>query len=236
MIVFLDTETTGLEVNDRICALGIISEDEVHYELINPMKKIPPSASSIHHITNEMINDAPVFALSKSYEKLSELNTLNAVLVSHNAPFDLAMLQKEGITWQGRVIDTLKCSKALMDDLDGYSLQFLRYELRLYRTEEKFFNEYGVDIAPHHPLSDALHAKMIYDYLLDLTDEENLVEMSQSRLLLKRLPFGKYAKKRIELIAQKDAPYLKWMLESLMDLDEDLRYSIEYYLRDCVVC
>jgi DNA polymerase-3 subunit epsilon/exodeoxyribonuclease X len=30
----------------------------------------------------------------------------------------------------------------------------------------------------------------------------------------------------------KDPAYLKWMLESLMDMDEDLRYSIEYYLRD----
>lgn len=232
MLVFLDTETTGLEVNDRICSLGFIEEDEVHYELINPMKKIPPSASAVHHITNEMVKESPVFSTSKSFEKLIALNTPETILVSHNAPFDLAMLQKEGITWQGKVIDTLKCSKALMDDLEGYSLQFLRYELRLYRQEEDFFRDYGVDITPHHPLSDALHAKMIYEYLLDLADEEILVEMSQSRLLLKRLPFGKYAKKSIESIALKDAPYLKWMLESLMDLDEDLRYSIEYYLRE----
>ncbi len=231
MLIFFDTETTGLEINDRLCAIGLIDGDAVHYELINPLKKIPPAASAIHHITNEMVKDSPVFAVSKSYEKLSELNTPQTVMVSHNAPFDLAMLQKEGVTWQGSVIDTLKCSKALMDDLEGYSLQFLRYELRLYRTEDEFFNDYGVDITPHHPLSDALHAKMIYEYLLDLADEKSLIEMSQSRLLLKRLPFGKYAKKRIESIALKDAAYLKWMLDSLMDMDEDLRYSIEYYLR-----
>lgn len=232
MLVFLDTETTGLELNDRICAVGIVFEDEVHYELINPLKKIPPQASAIHHITNEMIQESPVFSLSLSYEKLIACNTAETILVSHNAPFDLDMLQKEGITWQGKTIDTLKCSKALMDDLNGYSLQFLRYELRLYRYEAEYFGEYGIDITPHHPLSDALHAKMIYEYLLDLADEDTLIEMSQSRLLLKRLPFGKYAKKRIEEIALKDPPYLKWMLESLMDLDEDLRYSIEYYLRD----
>lgn len=231
MLVFLDTETTGLEISDRICAIGFIDEDEVWYELINPMKKIPPSASAIHHITNEMIKESPVFSASKSVEKLITLNTLETILVSHNAPFDLAMLQKEGITWQGKVIDTLKCSKALMDDLEGYSLQFLRYELRLYRNEKDFFGEYDIEITPHHPLSDALHTKMIYEYLLDLADEEELVSLSQSRLLLKRLPFGKYAKKHIEEIALKDANYLKWMLESLMDLDEDLRYSIEYYLR-----
>jgi DNA polymerase-3 subunit epsilon/exodeoxyribonuclease X len=48
---------------------------------------------------------------------------------------------------------------------------------------------------------------------------------------LTRLPFGKYAKRRIEEIALKDAAYLKWMLDSLMDMDEDLRYSIEHHLR-----
>jgi DNA polymerase-3 subunit epsilon/exodeoxyribonuclease X len=230
MLVFLDTETTGLELSDRICSIGFVSDDDMHYELINPLKKVPPSACAIHHITNEMLKDAPVFTLSQTQSKLNELNTIENILVSHNAPFDLVMLQKEGITWQGGIIDTLKCAKALMDDLDGYGLQFLRYELRLYRNELEFFGEYGVDIFPHHALSDALHVKMIYSYLLEMADEEELINLSQSRLLLSKLPFGKYAKKRIETIALKDPMYLKWMLESLMDMDEDLRYSIEYYL------
>jgi DNA polymerase-3 subunit epsilon/exodeoxyribonuclease X len=95
----------------------------------------------------------------------------------------------------------------------------------------EFFDEHGVEIFPHHALSDALHAKMIYEYLLDLADEEELISLSKSRLLLSKLPFGKYAKKRIETVALKDPMYLQWMLGSLMDMDEDLRYSIEYYLR-----
>ncbi len=231
MLVFLDTETTGLELSDRLCSLGLVYNDETHYELINPLKKVPPSASAIHHITNEMLKEAPVFALSQGERKLKELNKVENILVSHNAPFDLGMLQKEGVTWQGGVIDTLKCSKALMDDLDGYSLQFLRYELKLYRTEVEFFDDHGVEIFPHHALSDALHAKMIYEYLLEMAEEEELIALSQSRLLLSKLPFGKYAKKQIETIALKDPMYLKWMLRSLMDMDEDLRYSIEYYLR-----
>jgi DNA polymerase-3 subunit epsilon/exodeoxyribonuclease X len=229
-VIFLDTETTGLEVKDRICAMGIITEDEVHYELINPAKKIPPHASAIHHITNEMVKDAPSFAESKSADKLKSLNTPETILVSHNAPFELDMLQKEGIAWQGNVIDTLKCSKSLMDDLDGYALQFLRYELRLYRDEANVFNEHAIPIVPHHALSDALHTKMVLEYLLDLADIERLIEISKSHVLLTRLPFGKYAKKRIEEIALKDPGYLKWMIDSLMDMDEDLRYSIEHYL------
>ena len=231
MRVFIDTETTGLEIKDRICAVGIITDDVSHYELINPGKKIPPAVSAIHHITNEMVSDAPSFAQSKSYDKFKSLNIPENVLISHNAPFELSMLEKEGITWQGSVIDTLKCSKSLMDDLEGYSLQFLRYELRLYRDEASVFEESGISILPHHALSDALHTKMVLDYLLDLADIERLIDISKSHVLLTRLPFGKYAKKRIEEIALKDPGYLKWMVESLMDMDEDLRYSIDYYLR-----
>lgn len=231
MTIVLDTETTGLELKDRICALGLVMEDALHYELIHPGKKIPPEASAIHHITNEMVQDAPSFVISKSCELIQSFNSTEHTLVSHNAPFDLAMLQKEGITWQGEIIDTLKCSKALMDDLEGYGLQFLRYELRLYRQEKDFFNPFGVNPTAHNAISDALHTKMVYEYLLDLASHEKLAELSQSRLLLTRLPFGKYAKKRIETIALKDPAYLKWMLESLMDMDEDLRYSIEHNLR-----
>lgn len=229
-MIFLDTETTGVEVKDRICAVGMITEDEVHYELINPGKKIPPQASAIHHITNEMVKESPSFAESQSAQILKTLNTPENILVSHNAPFELDMLQKEGLAWQGKVIDTLKCSKSLMDDLDGYALQFLRYELRLYREEAKVFQSHKIEIAPHHALSDALHTKMVLEYLLDLADVERLIEISKSHVLLTRLPFGKYAKKRIEEIALKDPGYLKWMVDSLMDMDEDLRYSIEHYL------
>lgn len=232
MLIFFDTETTGVEANDRICAVGIVEMEGSHYELINPGRKIPPAASAIHQITNEMVRDFPVFADSQSCLRFRKLNEGSNVLISHNAPFDLAMLAKEGIEWQGEVIDTLKCAKALMDDLDGYGLQFLRYELRLYREEEPFFTHHGAITTPHHPLSDALHVKMLYNYLLDLAEHEKLVEISKSHVLLSRLPFGKYAKRRIEEIALKDPGYLKWMLESLVDMDEDLRYSIEHFLRE----
>lgn len=232
MLIFFDTETTGVEAKDRICAVGIACETHLHEELIHPGKKMPPAASAVHQITSEMVAEAPEFSRSESCRILKAFNLPSNTLVSHNAPFDLSMLSKEGIEWQGDVIDTLKCAKALMDDLEGYSLQFLRYELRLYREEEAFFAAAGVSVVPHRPLSDALHVQMLYDYLLDLADHQKLVDISHSHILLSRLPFGKYAKKRIEEIALKDPGYLKWMLDSLHDMDEDLRYSIDYYLRN----
>ena len=230
-MIFLDLETTGLENKDRICSVGLSVEERSYCELINPGKKIPPLASSIHHITNEMVKDAPLFAVSESSTLLKEMNSPKNILISHNAPFDTMMLEKEGIIWQGNIIDTLKCSKALMPDLDRYGLQYLRYECKLYQKEEKYFSKYALAVNPHNSLSDALHTKMLFEYLLELSSVDNLVNVSKNHVLLYRLPFGKYAKKRIEEIAIKDPSYLHWMLDSMMELEEDLRYSIDYFLR-----
>lgn len=231
MNIFLDTETTGVEKKDKICSIGIVYGDEVHYELINPAKKIPPSASMIHHITNEMVANTYSFEQSEAKKLLVSLNSGENTLILHNAPFDLEMLAKEGFIWQGSVIDTLKCSQSLMDDLDSYALQFLRYELRLYKNEESFFNRFGIDITPHNAISDALSVRMVYEYLLDLSSHDELLSISSANVLINRLPFGKYAKRYIEEIVKKDRPYLEWMLGNVNDLDDDLRYSIEYYLK-----
>lgn len=231
MILFFDSETTGVEKKDKICSIGLVCGDEVHYELINPLMKIPPSASMIHHITNEMVADVAAFAHSEIKGILESFNSSENTIVMHNAPFDLEMLSKEGFIWQGNIIDTLKCSQSLMDDLDSYALQFLRYELRLYKNEESFFNRFGIKLTPHNAISDALSVRMIYEYLLDLASYDELLEISSANVLIHRLPFGKYAKRYIEEIVKKDSAYLVWMLSNVNDLDDDLRYSIEYFLK-----
>ncbi len=231
MILFFDSETTGVEKKDKICSIGLVCGDEVHYELINPLMKIPPSASMIHHITNEMVAVAAAFAHSEIKGVLESFNSSENTIVMHNAPFDLEMLSKEGFIWQGGIIDTLKCSQSLMDDLDSYALQFLRYELRLYKNEESFFNRFGIKLTPHNAISDALSVRMIYEYLLDLASYDELLEISSANVLIHRLPFGKYAKRYIEEIVKKDSAYLVWMLSNVNDLDDDLRYSIEYFLK-----
>ena len=76
MLIFLDLETTGLEVNDKICSIAALEADnqKYFYELINEGKKIPPQASSIHHLTNEMLKDKPKFKESEVYKFLHDNN------------------------------------------------------------------------------------------------------------------------------------------------------------------
>lgn len=236
MLIYLDLETTGLEKMDRLCAIGLISIDgddvETKSEQIKPPKRIGPDAMAVHHITNEMVRDAPDFSESDTLRWLEAHNDTANILVAHNIAFDLGMLQKEGFIWQGGMIDTLKCTKHLITEIDRFSLQYLRYELGLYKDEGEIAQEMGIELRAHTPLSDALHVWSLHRYLNAMADDEALMELTSERALIKKFSFGKYKGRYIEEIAMRDRGYLQWMLDTLLDMDEDLRYSVEHYFRE----
>lgn len=231
MLIFLDLETTGLEPTDVVCSIALIDEESYIYELVNEGKKIPAEASSVHHITNEMIQNAPKLESTRAYKYLKEHNRQENILVGHNITFDLNMLASSGIVWQGGIIDTLKVTKHLIPECELFSLQLLRYELKLYRSEKSSAQKYGIKDAlnAHNALGDALVVKLLYEYLQEMADDCLMQELSFKKVLLSKLNFGKYRFRYIEEIATSDRAYLEWML-GLDDLDEDLKYSIEYYL------
>ena len=52
----------------------------------------------IHHITNEIVADKPLFKGSDIYKKLLIMfASAAAVLVAHNARFDVSMLNREDL-------------------------------------------------------------------------------------------------------------------------------------------
>lgn len=59
----LDTETTGLGVDDEICQIAVIdpSGATLLNTLVKPIKSISAAASKIHGITDEMVQGAPAF-------------------------------------------------------------------------------------------------------------------------------------------------------------------------------
>jgi exodeoxyribonuclease X len=236
MIIVLDLETTGLEAKDRLCAVGIITETsdglQTHHELIKPPKKVMPSAMAVHHITNEMLADAPPFTSSKTAAFLNANNTAEHVIVGHNVEFDLAMLQKEGLVWQGQRIDTLKCAKQLIPDCEAYGLQFLRYELGLYKNETALAQQHAIPLSAHDALGDAFQTWQLYRALLEFATTDALLAMTEEVALVHKFWFGKYKGESIEQIAIQDPGYLYWMLENMLDLDSDMRHSIDYYLRN----
>lgn len=232
MYIYLDIETSGVEDRDEIISLAIIYEEKISYNLVHPAKKVKPSAMAIHHITNEMLKDAHSIKECETYKLLSELNTKENTLVVHNANFVEKMLAKIPFTFEGDVVDTKKAVSSLIQECEQVDLQFLRYELKLYREEQEVAKQLGVSIYPHHALSDALHIKLLHNYLQAEFSDDKLNNTSKEVILIHRLTFGKYRNRHIEDIARKDPAYLRWILNDLIDIDEDLRYSVEYYLNE----
>lgn len=240
MLIFLDLETTGLEDIDKICSIGLIAIDgdslsprgtlDLGYDLVNEGKKISPKASSINHITNEMLKDKPKLKDSKAYKFLQEHNNEETTIIAHNIKYDMNMLSLIGFKFNGKKIDTLRCTKHLIPECEQFSLQFLRYELKLYKKESEFAYTNSINIAAHNAISDSLHVKLLYEELLEYAPYEELLELSNKHVLIQKFEFGKYSGKYIEEISMNDRAYLEWMLNNISDLDEDLRYSIEYYL------
>lgn len=119
-IAVFDVETTGLSpaYGDRICEVGIVRARgetiiETYQSLVNPQRPISPGAARVNGIRDAEVLNAPLFA-EIAGRVLALLD--GAVMVCHNAPFDLGFLTAElshlGRSWQpDGVIDTLELAR-----------------------------------------------------------------------------------------------------------------------------
>lgn len=101
--VILDTETTGLNPEadgkgDRLVEIGclelvdgILSGQQYH-QYINPQRLVPEKATEIHGLSDEFLADKPIFA-DIANEFLEFIG--DAVLVIHNAEFDMGFINAE---------------------------------------------------------------------------------------------------------------------------------------------
>ena len=227
MFIFLDTETTGTEKKDRLIQLAYKTEmGNIVNELFKPPLPISIDSMCVHHITNEMVADKPAFKDSKNHRKLVDLlNDDKNILVAHNAKFDVDMLEKEGVHPK-KVICTLKLARHL--DTEGkiprYSLQYLRYFLGI-KIEANAHDALG-DILVLEKLFERLFVKMSKS-IGPAAVENKMMDISSKPVLLSRITFGKH---KGEPFREIPGDYLQW-LSGQEDLDEDLKFTVGYYLR-----
>lgn len=238
-LLFLDTETTGAEPGkDRLCQLCYKLEEDVTDELFKPPLPISTKAMSITHITNKMVENKPAFSGSETALQLQELLE-NHILVAHNAPFDIAALEAEGIVVP-RFICSLRLARHLDEDeqIPEYNLQFLRY----------YFEIELEGIQPHDAKSDVLVLEAVFNELFGILKDKHpekseealideAVEISSRPSLIRTLRFGKYRGQRLEELVQRDPGYLEWLLgakqqdsSGAYNSDEELIYSLKHYL------
>jgi len=98
--VILDTETTGLSVNEnhRIVEIGCIELDNLiptkkfFHTYINPERSVSDQAYKVHGYSNEFLSN------KKSFSQIADdfLEFIkNKKIIIHNAPFDLSFLNLE---------------------------------------------------------------------------------------------------------------------------------------------
>ncbi len=229
--VLLDTETTGGGEQDRICQLGFLILEGAMCEAVESFCKPPLpisyGAMAVHHITNEAVADKPPFEATDAAKRLSQINTQDTIVVIHNAPFDLGMLAKEGITWQGPVIDTLRCIRHLQPELESHSLQYLRYALGFYKEEAIEASKLGITVTAHDAMGDVLVLKLLMKHLVALVNRDIsvLIALTQRPIVIQKFRFGKYKDRLIEEIVRSDLDYIGWMLDK-MEMDDDLRFTL----------
>lgn len=153
--VFFDTETTGLSSHyDGITEFGGVRyEDGIRKDtldiLINPEREIPQKIVIKTGISNEMVKNCPKF--KDVADKI--LNFLgDAILVSHNASFDIGFLneslKKIGYPpLKNPVIDTLELSRYLFKDASRHTLEALARNLEVsYDKESAHRAEYDASV------------------------------------------------------------------------------------------
>jgi exodeoxyribonuclease X len=231
MYLTLDVETTGKDPNvDKVVQIGAVLSDafgnvrKTYESLVDTEGvEIPPDASAVHHIVTEDLAGAP--SLKTVLGEIEALGHYD-VLVAHNAPFDMGFIKPPSHI---PVVDTLRMAQHLWPELDQHKNQYLRYFFKL-RVEG------GGKQMTHSALPDALvtAANLVHELATAMQiakDPDNLTVDKLTAWIANpvkvlKLRFGKHKGKMLLDLARTEPGYLRWMLEKMEDLDDDLRHSI----------
>ncbi len=163
--VVIDLETTGAkappcrvtEIGAYTIKKGVIADE--FRTLVNPEAPIPPFITSLTGISDEMVRDAPLFG-DIADDLLGFIG--DAVVVAHNAQFDMGFLDHE----IGRIYEdyrlgnptlcTVKLSRRLLPQVENHKLNTVA-------------RHYSIDLVNHHRASD--DARATAEIFLHLIEE-----------------------------------------------------------------
>lgn len=205
--IYYDTETTGIKTDkDRIVEIAAYDPQtqRTFEKLVNPGIPIPKEASAVHHITDDMVKDSPIFAeVAKEFIEFCEGDV---VLIAHNNDnFDLPILKSEfnrhGVLMpdQWNFLDSLKWARRYRSDLPRHPLQFLR-------------EVYGIAANnAHRALDDVMVLHQIFSQMVDDLPFDEIFALMCKPVKILHMPFGKYQGKPLQEVP---LDYLKWLISS----------------------
>lgn len=185
--VVFDTETTGLrpEAGDRVISIagvrvrgGRVVRRDIFDALVHPGRGIPPESVKFHGITDSMVADAPAIeAVLPAFLRFAE----GAVLVGHEASFDLRFLEPEArrlalssLSTGRPILDTRLLSRALHGPGADHNLEAMALRL-------------GVEVGGRHSaLGDALTTAEIFVRLMALLKKRGVGTLGDALDVVRR--------------------------------------------------
>ena len=156
-IAVVDVETTGLSPEkDRVIEIAIVRYNpdgsiQEWSSLVQPQRKIPLRTINIHHITDKMVDNAPLF------EELTTniYNIIDGCLfVAHNVDFDFQFIQNEYSRCHRNMpriiakVDTLAISRKIFNfprnDLQSLIVRFGLQSQVAHRASYDAFNTFQI--------------------------------------------------------------------------------------------
>ena len=175
-LIVLDTETTGLDVEDghRVIEIGCIEiidrniTSNSFHQYINPGRLIDEKAFEVHGISNDFLKDKPRFEdiMNNFVDYLSD-----SPLIIHNAAFDLGFLKSEysfsnlnpkELDEDRKIIDTLKMARQKSPGKRN--------------TLDALCSRYSVDNTDRSLHGALLDAKLLANVYLRMTQGQTLIE------------------------------------------------------------
>ena len=213
--IFYDTETTGIKFGkDRIVEIAAFDSvmNRTFEKLVNPEIPIPAEASAIHHITDEMVAEAPTFA--QIGQEFIEFCSGDTVLIAHNNDgFDVHFLRNGFASYSiemptFKFFDTLKWARRYRPDLPRHTLQFLR-------------EMYGIAANnAHRALDDVIVLHQVFTFMTDDLSMDEVFRLLNVPRLVQNMPFGKHQGEPLNKVPSN---YIKWLASSgTLDKQENL--------------
>jgi DNA polymerase-3 subunit epsilon len=149
---------------------------DTYEQLIDPKRPIDPMSQTIHGISNEMLRGQPTIeeALPQFHEYCAD-----AVLVGHNAAFDMRFLQlkedQTGVRFTQPVLDTLLLSEVLHPNQESHALEAIAERL-------------GVKVlARHTALGDALVTGEVFLRMIPLLAAQGINTLGDARMATEKI-------------------------------------------------
>lgn len=166
--VVFDLETTGISsVHDNIIeisALKVVGGQvaDTLSTLVNPQRRIPPAASAVNGITDEMVAAAPLLdAVLEEFLTFTE----GQVLVGHNIhSFDMKFIRRDALELFGRNVDN-----SYIDTL--YMARNCLPQLKRHRL---------IDLAAHFQISSAGAHRALNDCIMNQKCFEELAKLQKN--------------------------------------------------------